>query len=263
MITNNSKIGYPRKAFTLLELLVVISIIAILVSIVLPAFNLARKQARLTVCTLNLKNISHGLMMYAGDNRDKYPNRETVGGWKFRAAPGYKDPSDERSLPETLGLAAVLDGREIDMISSQFSSGKYKYIDGQSAIWICPDQPLEWMQDMGNTYSYRTDDIIKLNSASDLMKPVLKGCKTGSGVRSTSLISANEWLLRDNTAQLPYVSGFAVPEGVYPSGFSFVPDPGKYPHFFGGSYKQVSNTLFLDFHVRRDIYTTDGQRLFK
>jgi prepilin-type N-terminal cleavage/methylation domain-containing protein len=65
------------KAFTLVELLVVISIIALLLAILMPALNKVRMQAQLVTCLSNEKQISLAVFMYANDNKDTLPNTKT------------------------------------------------------------------------------------------------------------------------------------------------------------------------------------------
>jgi prepilin-type N-terminal cleavage/methylation domain-containing protein len=62
-----------RKAFTLLELLVVIGIIGILVGILGPQLGKVMKQARLTRCKTNLKAIGTGVVTYKSANKEKTP----------------------------------------------------------------------------------------------------------------------------------------------------------------------------------------------
>ncbi|MEO0965233.1 MAG: prepilin-type N-terminal cleavage/methylation domain-containing protein [Planctomycetota bacterium] len=62
-----------NRAFTLIELIVVISIIALLIAILLPALTSAREVARISVCKSNLRQTSLAIISYATDNKDWVP----------------------------------------------------------------------------------------------------------------------------------------------------------------------------------------------
>ena len=62
-----------RSGFTIIELLVVVSIIALLIGILLPALGRARDSALQTTSLSNLRQISAGFAAYAGDWNDRQP----------------------------------------------------------------------------------------------------------------------------------------------------------------------------------------------
>jgi len=62
-----------RSAFTLVELLVVIGIIAVLISVLLPAIQRARKHAKAVVCSSQLRQCGIGFNLYANSWRNRVP----------------------------------------------------------------------------------------------------------------------------------------------------------------------------------------------
>lgn len=63
-----------RSAFTLIELLIVIAIIAVLAAILFPVFAQAREQARKTTCLSNLRQIGTAFHLYTQDYDEGFPN---------------------------------------------------------------------------------------------------------------------------------------------------------------------------------------------
>jgi prepilin-type N-terminal cleavage/methylation domain-containing protein/prepilin-type processing-associated H-X9-DG protein len=65
--------GARLRAFTLIELLLVIAIIAILAALLLPALARAKAQASQSYCKNNCKQLALSMSMYCADNGDVYP----------------------------------------------------------------------------------------------------------------------------------------------------------------------------------------------
>ena len=65
-----------KKAFTLLELLVVIALIALLVSVIVPSLRQARLQAKIVAVNAELRQIGIGLECYFQDHKEYPPTRE-------------------------------------------------------------------------------------------------------------------------------------------------------------------------------------------
>jgi len=66
--------SHRKRGFTLVELLVVIGIIAVMIGILLPALNRARKAARTTACLSNLRQMGNAWVMYLGDSKGRLPH---------------------------------------------------------------------------------------------------------------------------------------------------------------------------------------------
>ena len=106
-----------RQAFTLVELLVVIGIIAILIAILMPALNRAREQSNLVKCMSNLRQVGNAMMMHATEHQNYVP----LGGLLFtsgtpaglgdnarRKYSYYQDGGTLRPLPIPAALGPYL-----------------------------------------------------------------------------------------------------------------------------------------------------------
>ena len=114
-----------RRAFTLVELLVVVAIITILIAILLPILMRAKRQAQKVICQANLRTIGAGLMMYVEDHK-YYP-----GGWINTGPPG----------------AAYLQGGPVavwpTLIRKYLGSRKPFYCPARDAKFMWTDPPSE------------------------------------------------------------------------------------------------------------------------
>ncbi len=84
------------KAFTLIEVLVVISIISMLMAILVPCMGYARERAKRVACMANLRSIGQGIYVYADDNDGRLIPGDHLVTWSVWGNP------TERSVPDGL-----------------------------------------------------------------------------------------------------------------------------------------------------------------
>jgi prepilin-type N-terminal cleavage/methylation domain-containing protein len=77
--------------FSLVELLIVISILAVLMSLLTPTLRKSIYYANALQCKENLKSISLGVLLYSEDNNDYYPTGDpTTSTYEFIRNRAYK-----------------------------------------------------------------------------------------------------------------------------------------------------------------------------
>lgn len=127
-----------QSGFTLVELLVVIGIIAVLIAILLPALQSARKQAATVKCLAHLRQLSTAYLLYAGENKQMFPLvRMDI----------TDDGGTVPGAPVRTGHPYVNNIYWQDVVAKYLTAGKMNFqgnkndldIARQSVLWGCPE----------------------------------------------------------------------------------------------------------------------------
>lgn len=117
----------PAYAFTLIELLVVVAIIALLMSILLPALGQAREQGRQAVCSSNLRQVAMGFNSYAADWQGFLPGGAFDRHREWLGTANYSLNTTNYNLAYANAEAAPQSGTI------------YSYVGEQDKVYFCPN----------------------------------------------------------------------------------------------------------------------------
>jgi prepilin-type N-terminal cleavage/methylation domain-containing protein/prepilin-type processing-associated H-X9-DG protein len=145
-----------RHGFTLVELLVVVSIIATLAALLLPALEKARGSARRITCASNLRNVGYGFTFYAEDADGTYPAAlDPVSTdpyywlWMGRGFRGYVTPYLEGSLSVLFCPSDPTDPEKWESTSYGYSMSLYhspaqiNAMSNKSDTYMAPSPPVQ------------------------------------------------------------------------------------------------------------------------
>ena len=104
--------GATRRAFSLVELLVVVAVIALLMAITAPSLQRAKELTRRSICATQLHHQGVACNTYAAEGDKLYPPSVTVGHWPFGGMSTIAGQPDKPAGQAILHLAGLLPGKD-------------------------------------------------------------------------------------------------------------------------------------------------------
>jgi prepilin-type N-terminal cleavage/methylation domain-containing protein/prepilin-type processing-associated H-X9-DG protein len=203
-----------RRGFTLVELLVVIGIIALLISILLPALSQARESANTVKCSSNMRQLCQALTNYASENKGRFPPNINAlspaqsGSYPTNSNFWYDADRIGKYLPNTVVTGSDSIGTPVlscpnDRQNAQRSYSMNVWASSQVDQYVHNKSPRSGTYGVGATYSPNPPFYGQLFSA--------------SGKDATSLILITEsWSKFGNDAIGWFASATSGFQGAYP-----------------------------------------------